>query len=43
VKAAAFALLTGASGAVVDTLLAASDGHLKRALQAYARQTNQSL
>lgn len=43
VKAAAFALLTGASGAEVDTLLAASDGHLKRALQAYARQTDQSL
>lgn len=42
VKRAAFALLTGTSDAEVDRLLAASNGHLKRALQAYARQTDNS-
>ncbi|MFZ4849329.1 MAG: N-acetylmuramic acid 6-phosphate etherase [Caldilinea sp.] len=42
VKKAAFALLTGTSDAEVDRLLAASNGHLKRALQAYARQTDNS-
>lgn len=35
VKAAAFALLTGASGEEVHRALAASNGHLKRAVQAY--------
>lgn len=35
VKAAAFALLTGASGEEVHAALAASNGHLKRAVQAY--------
>ncbi|HAJ37809.1 MAG TPA: N-acetylmuramic acid 6-phosphate etherase [Chloroflexi bacterium] len=35
VKAAAFALLTGASGEEVHDALAASNGHLKRAVQAY--------
>ncbi len=38
VKAAAFALLTGASGEEVHTILAANDGHLKRAVQAYREQ-----
>ncbi|MFN3335185.1 MAG: N-acetylmuramic acid 6-phosphate etherase [Caldilinea sp.] len=35
VKAAAFALLTGASDEAVHSALAASNGHLKRAVQAY--------
>jgi N-acetylmuramic acid 6-phosphate etherase len=35
VKAAAFALLTGASGDEVQDTLAANEGHLKRAVQAY--------
>lgn len=38
VKAAAFALLTGASAEEVHAALAASNGHLKRALQAYLQQ-----
>ncbi|HHY55606.1 MAG TPA: N-acetylmuramic acid 6-phosphate etherase [Chloroflexi bacterium] len=36
VKAAVFALLTGADHATTQTLLAEHDGHLKRALQAFA-------
>ncbi len=36
VKAAVFALLTGARGESVHATLAANDGHLKRAIQAYA-------
>jgi len=39
VKAAAFALLTGASGEEVHRALAASNGHLKRAVQAYLQQS----
>ncbi|HQY94834.1 N-acetylmuramic acid 6-phosphate etherase, partial [Caldilinea sp.] len=35
VKAAVFALLTGADQATIQTLLAANDGHLKRAMQAF--------
>ncbi|MFO7631885.1 MAG: N-acetylmuramic acid 6-phosphate etherase [Caldilinea sp.] len=35
VKAAAFALLTGAGGEEVHAILEANDGHLKRAIQAY--------
>lgn len=39
VKAAAFALLTGASGDEVHSTLAASEGHLKRAVQIYLQQS----
>jgi N-acetylmuramic acid 6-phosphate etherase len=39
VKAAAFALLTGASGDEVHSALAANEGHLKRAVQTYLQQS----
>jgi N-acetylmuramic acid 6-phosphate etherase len=39
VKAAAFALLTGANGEEVHNALATSNGHLKRAVQAYLQQS----
>jgi N-acetylmuramic acid 6-phosphate etherase len=39
VKAAAFALLTGARGEEVHEVLDANQGHLKRAVQAYLHQS----